>query len=266
MYIHPNSLGYNAVEFFPEIFKEGGVDFEHYCTALAVSNYERPTDYFLSSDFLFGSLKSKDTSMLFSAVQRLNGYKHVDFQKYVSDKKVRDRLLDISDTKIMRQVLDEIKEEYNTKYGMRRIILKFYLENLNDEGKKTLISGISIPAYFYTNFSNDEKTAITQRIDFLLKIRNGQDHAAMYHPLAMNPPQPEYIVVKKGNKEYTFLVKLTFEEFHELTRQAMTNFWLKEYKSILSNGGKANIDKIVKDRRDELKKINDERKKAGLIK
>lgn len=264
MYIHPNSIGHNAVNEMPEIFTDNKVDFMHFCIALNMYKLGRTNDYFDSGSFLFGSKKTKDINMLFSAVQRCFGYEHKDFQSYIISKHVRDRLLGITDSKALGQALQEIRDEYNTKYGMSHQINDFYAKHLSEDSKKVLLSGISVPAYYYASFTSKQDAGIKQRIDFLLKFRNTYDHFAMYHQLSHTGQQYEHVQVMKGRKEYTFLVKLTFEELYEITRQAMADFWLKEYDVALSNGRKARADSIVEKTKEDNRRINEERKSQGL--
>jgi len=266
MYIHPNSLGHNAFEQMPEIFTDNKIDFMHFCIALDMYKLGRANDYFAAGSFLFGSQATKDINMVFSAVQRCSGYKHKDFQSYISSKRVRTRLLGIVDSKLMGETIQAIIEEYNAKYGMTRQIKDFYITYLDDEAKQVLLSGISVPAYYYANVSHDQNTGTKQRIEFLLKFRNAYDHAAAYHQLSPIGKQPEYVRVLKGTTEYTFLVTLTFEELHEITRKAMANYWLQQYDAALASGRKAKVDAAVKKIKEENRKINEERKKAGLIK
>ncbi len=261
MYPHPNGVGHNSFEQFPEIFKDGGVDFAHFLTALgAIGGPDRPIDFFLSGQFLYASQETRDINMLFSAVQRLYGYKHKDFPSYIKGRRVRNRLLGITDDTTLRRELESIEDEYNEKYGMRRMIHRFYTEHLSDDSKLTLNGKIAVPTYFYATVASDADDGVKQMLDFLLTIRNGHDHAAMYHPLSPTGEQPEYIHVVKGGKEYTFLVYLTFAELHEITRKAMADFWLKEYEKLLTNGGKARVDRIRRKQELELQRLNEQRK------
>lgn len=265
MYIHPHSLGHNAVDMFPEIFTDNRVDFAHFCVALNIYKLGRTDDYFSSGSFLFGSKETKDINMLFSAVQRCYGSEYTDFQAYISSKPVRDKLLGITDSKVMDQTLQAIRDEYNAKHGMNRQIHDFYIKYLSDDAKKILNGSIAVPAYYYANFADDQDTGIKQRIDFLLKFRNKYDHSAQYHQLSPTGEQYEHVRVMKGKKEYTFLVKLTFDELYEITRQAMASYWLKEYEASIAGDRKAFVDETVQKFRDENRRINEERKKAGLI-
>jgi hypothetical protein len=263
MYIHPNSIGYNAVDIFPEIFTDNKVDFSHFCVALDIYKSGRANDYFSSGSFLFGSKATKDINMLFSAVQRCYGGKYTDFQGHIRSKRIRDKLLGITDSKIMVRVLKEISDEYNAKYGMSRQIHDFYLKHLNDESKKSLNASIVVPAYYYAEFANDQDTAVKQRLSFLLKFRNSYDHSAQYHQLSPTGEQYEYVQVVKGTKEYTFLVKLTFDELYEITRRAMSKYWLEEYGISIADGKKVFVDSTVKKFRDENKRLNASIKKQA---
>jgi hypothetical protein len=265
MYIHPNSVGHNAFNEMPEIFTDNKVDFMHFCTALSMYKLGRANDFFDSGSFMFGSKDTKDINMLFSAVQRCYGYKYKDFQAYISSKRVRGRLLDIADSTAMGKVIQGIRDEYNAKHGMSHQIHDFYINHLSDNSKNVLLGGITVPAYYFANFANDHDTGIKQRLDFLLKFRNSYDHSAMYHQLSPTGKQYEHVRVMKGKKEYTFFVKLTFEELYEITRQAMADFWLKEYNASLADGRKTKVDDIVMKTIEENRKINEEHKKAVTI-
>jgi|GEM_PF-3272533 hypothetical protein len=260
MYIHPNSIGYNAVDIFPEIFTDNKVDFAHFCVALNIYKSGRANDYFSSGSFLFGSKETKDINMLFSAVQGCYGSEYIDFQAYISSKPIRNKLLGITDTKVMGRILKEIRDEYNDKYGMSRQIHDFYLKHLNNESKKTLNNSIAVPAHYYASFANDQDTGVKQRLDFLLMFRNEYDHSAQYHQLSPTGEQYERVRVVKRKEEYIFFVKLTFDQLYEITRQAMASYWLKEYVVSISDGRKAFVDSTIKKFRDENKRLNAERK------
>lgn len=251
---------------FPEIFKDNKIDFAHFCVALNIYKSGSTNDYFSAGSFLFGSKETKDINMLFSAVQRCYGGRYTDFQAHISSKPIRKKLLDINDTKTMSRVLKEIRDDYNTRYGMNRQIHDFYLKHLSDESKKTLNGNIAVPDHYYSSSTNNQDDALRQRLDFLLKFRNAYDHFAQYHQLSPTGEQYEHVQVVKGKKEYTFLVKLTFDQLYETTRQAMASYWLREYEASIADGRKAFVDSTVKKFRDENKRLNAERKKAGLIK
>lgn len=260
MYIHPNSVGFNGYESMPELFQDHGIDFMHFCTALGFQNSYRPSDYFLSGGIMFASLGTKDMNLLFSGVQRLNGYEHKDFQDYLKSKAVRKELLNIPLDADLSIKLDELTTKYNTEYSMSRQINNFYRDYLNDEDKQLLLGKISIPASYYANFSSDTNANIKYRIDFLLKIRNGLDHAATYHPLSFGGGQPEHIRFMKGSKEFTFLVWLTFEELYEITRKATANYWLEQYHESLEGGMKAKIDLTIAQSKAETTRLNNAHK------
>lgn len=263
MYIHPNSIGHNAVDMFPEIFTKSKVDFAHFCVALNIYKNGRTNDYFSSGSFLFASKATKDINMLFSAVQRCYGGEYIDFQAHISSKHIRNKLLGITEPKLMGKALEAISDDYNAKYGMNRQIRNFYIKYLNDESEKALNGSIAVPAHYYVNFADDQDIAVRHRIDFLLKFRNSYDHFAQYHQLSPTGEQYEHVQVVKG-KKYIFLVKLTFDQLYEITRQAMASYWLEEYGYSIADGRKAFVDSTVKKFKDENKRLNVERKKADL--
>jgi hypothetical protein len=145
-YIHPNSLDHNSFRFFPEIFEDAGIDFRLFLTTLGFREAMKPNDYFSSSEFLAGSLKTRDINMLFSAVQRLYGYEHKDCFAYLKKKSIRQALLNIQDTATLLAKIKQLEEDYNSQYGMTRLLLKFYDTWLGEEDKLTIISKIAIPA------------------------------------------------------------------------------------------------------------------------
>lgn len=262
MYVHPNSTGGNSFELFPEVFDTANIDFGYFCCALGLKDSDRPMDFFMSSDFLYGSQKSKDTSMLFSAVQRLYGYKHKDFAAFLKNKSIRKQLLNISDEATFLAKLGALEEQYNATYGMGQLLTRFYSTWLHEEDKKMLNSKIAFPADYYQQPAKDVDDALKRLLDFLIKIRNGIGHAAMYHPLAMRPPEPEYIQTVKGSREYTILLFLTFEELYSYTRKAMAAYWVAEYKKIIEDVGHATVEKIVEGYREENRRLNEANRKA----
>jgi len=245
---------------FPEIFTDSKVDFAHFCVALDIYKSGRTNDYFSSGSFLFGSKETKDINMLFSAVQRCYGGDYIDFQAHISSKPIRSRLLGITDSKVMSQTLKDICDEYNAKYGMNRQIHDFYIKYLSDDSKAILNGSIAVPAHYYANFADDSDTSVKQRLDFLLKFRNKYDHSAQYHQLSPTGERYEHVQVIKGKEEYTFLVKLTFDELYEITRQAMASYWLNEYEASIADDRKAFVDRTVKKFKDENRRLNAERK------
>ena len=265
MYIHPNSLDHNSYQFFPEIFESAGIDYRLFLTALGFREPMKPNDFFSASEFLAGSLKTYDINMLFSAVQRLYGYKHVDFSAYIKKRSVRPELLNIQDSAVLLAKIEQLEEAYNDKYGMARLLLKFYDTLLEEADKVTIISKIAIPSDYYVTFATDTTVALKQRLDFLIKIRNGIDHAAVYHPLAMRPPEPEYIHVMKGGKEYTFLLFLTFQELYDITKKAMAAYWIAEFSDTYKGDKKAEIDADIAKRDKELFRLNLPKRNADLL-
>lgn len=264
-YVHPNSLDHNSFMFFPEIFEDAGIDFRLFLTALGYRGVMKPNDYFSASEFLAGSLKTRDINMLFSAVQRLYGYEHKDFSAYIKKKAIRQELLSIKDDNTLLAKIEQLEEQYNNRYGMGQLLLKFYDTWLDDAGKKTLLSKIPLPTSFYATLAPNITAALKRRIDFLIKIRNGIDHAAVYHPLAVHPPEPEYIYVMKGGKEYTFLLFLTFQELYDITRKAMAAYWIAEFKDTYRGAKKLEIDKDIVERDKELWQLNLPKRNTDLL-
>lgn len=264
-YIHPNSLNHNSFTFFPEIFENAGVDFRLFLTALGHRGVMKPNDYFSASEFLAGSLKTRDINMLFSAVQRLYGYEHKDFSTYLKKKSIRRELLNIEDDDVLLAKVEQLEGRYNNQYGMGQLLLKFYDIWLDDAGKNTLLSKIPLPASFYTVAAPNTTVALKRRLDFLIKIRNGIDHAAVYHPLAVRPPEPEYIHVMKDGKEHTFLLFLTFQELYDITKKAMAAFWIAEFKDTYRGNKKVEIDADITEREKELFELNLPKRNRDLL-
>ncbi len=264
-YIHPSSLDHNSFTFFPEIFEDAGIDFRLFLTALSHRGAMSPNDYFSASEFLAGSLKTRDINMLFSAVQRLYGYEHKDFSTYLKKKSIRCDLLNIEDEDVLLAKIEQLEERYSDQYGMGRLLLKFYDTWLDDVGKKTMLGKIPLPASFYTTPASNTTIALKRRLDFLIKIRNGIDHAAVYHPLAMHPPQPEHIYVMKGGREYIFMLFLTFQELYDITKKAMAAFWIAEFKGTYRGEKKVEIDADITERDKELFRLNLPKRNRDLL-
>lgn len=203
--------------------------------------------------------------MLFSAVQRLYGYKHKDFSVYIKKKSIRQVLLNIKNDAALLKKIEHLEEQYNNQYGTGRLLLKFYDTWLDDAGKKTLLGKIPLPASFYTTPASDATIELKRRLDFLIKIRNGIDHAAIYHPLAMHPPQPEHIYVMKGGKEHTFLLFLTFQELYDITKNAMAAYWISEFKDTYRGDKKTEIDTNIVERDKELFRLNLPKRNRDLL-
>ena len=253
MWIHPNSIGHNFVIQFPEIFtKYEPIRFQ--------LQGDRMADFFESASFLFGSKTNNDINMVFSAVQRLLGSKYEDFQSYIKNPKIYKQLLDVNNTKDLRKIINNICEDYNSKFGMNRKIKDFYKKYLTNEEKQSINSKLYKPASYKPERGLTTEDGFEMSLDVLLYKRNKLDHSAQYIPFH-NSQAIDFtrIKIKDGNKEVEWFSKLTFEDFYEITRKAVSKFWLEEYETYLNNGGKELIDKLVDEvtkRCEELNKIS----------
>ncbi len=236
---------------FPEIFEK--YDFAHFCLAISLKSWARASDYFYSTDFFFGSQKRQDLSKLFSAVQRLNGEGHKDFQDYL--RMHADKLVDLASPKAVKKALENLSADYNAKYGMARQIKDFYVKWLSKKDKELLMSKFSVLVTYRPNTPKDLNSQAQLRLDLLLRIRHKYSHAAEYMPLAIGD-QPRYILVDYKGKELTWPIFLTFADLYEITRKAMVRYWLAEYKRSLKNGGKAEVDKRLDNIKKETARLN----------
>ena len=255
MYIHPDNIQHNYVKQFPEIFRK-------YKPIRFLLPATRMSDFFDSSSFLFGSQKTQNISMVFSAVQRLYGNKHksfIDFLKNNKNKKYQ-KLLNIKNESNLLNKLDKLWKEYNSTYGMRKVIHKFYIKWLTDKDKKVITSKMALQASYKSTRRKNLNNSLKLRLDILINWRNKLDHTAKYIPFS-NGQRYFHYEIKDNNKAYKLLSKLTFEEFYELTRKAMARFWLKEYENYLSKGGVKIIDRLVDEVTKQCKKLNMRKKK-----
>jgi hypothetical protein len=260
MWLHPDSIGANMVTIFPEIFDS--YEFMHFCLALNSESQQRTDDYFASTDFLFGSQARKDLSKLFSAIQRLYGDEHKDFQAYVSEH--ANQLINLPDTKTVKTALKQLHDVYNGQYGMARQVKDFYTKYLSDDDKQLLLGKFPLLSTYKPNVSRDVDAQLGLRLDILLRIRHRYNHAATYVPLS-NGDQPMYMRIEHNGKLLEWPITLTFENFYEVTRKAMAQYWLAEYRECLKNGGKQKIDKRVREIKQENKKLNEARKVQKLV-
>jgi len=250
MWVHPNSKGHNFVSQFPEIFKK----YEPIRFQLPM---ERLSDFFDSSSFLFGSRSTQDINMIFSAVQRVYGGKHEDFQSYIQKPEVCEQLLDVNEPEEMKRRINDVNQEYNSQFGMNRKIKEFYRKYSNEQEKQTINSKLYKPASYKPNRGHTIEDGFEISIDLLLYKRNKLDHSAEYIPFHnKNSHDFTRIKIKVGNKEIEWLSKLTFDDFFEFTRKAMARFWLEEYEAYLENGGKVIIDKLVDDVTRQCEELN----------
>lgn len=250
MYIHPDSVQHNYVKQFPEIFRK-------YKPVRFLLPATRMSDFFDSSSFFFGSQRTRNISMVFSAVQRLYGDKHVPFIEFLKDsenKRYQKLLSAKSDSNLMSR-LDELWEEYNDTYGMRKTIHKFYSRWLANKEKKVITSKMALQASYKPTRRKSLDDSLKLRLDILIDWRNKLDHAAKHTPFSDSQRHFHY-EIKQGNKAYKLLSKLTFKEFYELTRQAIARYWLKEYKDYLSKGGTKTIDKLVNEITKQCEELN----------
>lgn len=245
MYIHPDSTEHNFVSQFPEIFeKYEPIKFQF-------KKPDRFNDFLHSSSFLFGSRSNQDISMVFSAVQRSYPLDYVNFESYIQQKDVRPRLLRIWRDSTLRKKLGQIIDEYYEKFGMARSITSFYLIFLEASDRELLKSRIFLPPQLVKGNPQDDNDQIKSRLSLLLDFRNGFVHTATYTPFSDGN---RLVPHQKGNQ--TWFMKLSFDEFYEMTRKALAKFWLQEYENYLKNGGSAEIEKRVKPLLSELEELN----------
>lgn len=251
MYPHPDSAGHNPVQHYPEIF-------EKYEFIRFHLSGDRLTDFFESSNFLYGSQAKQDLNMLFSAIQRLSPEKFEDFQSYLKKKTVYQQLVGLKDASEAQEKIKTICDGYNTRFGMRKRIIEFYQKYVSDEDKALINSKIFKPASYKPNLPQTREDGFAFVIDLLIKLRNELDHQARYAPFHDGKrPFSHQIKIKEGNKVVEITSNLTFQEFYEVTRKATAKFWLEEYEQYLSNGGKELIDKMVEEVTEQCRKLNE---------
>lgn len=245
MYIHPDSTEHNFVSQFPEIFeKYKPIEFQ----------FKKPNrfdDFLHSSSFLFGSQNNHDISMVFSAVQRSYPVDYVNFESYIQQKDVRSKLLRVWRDSILHKKLDQVIKEYYEKFGMARSITSFYLIFLEASDRGILKSKIFLPPQLVKGNPQDDDDQIKSRLNLLLDFRHGFVHTATYTPFSDGSRLVPY---QKGGR--TWFMKLSFDEFYEMTRKALAKFWLQEYENYLQNGGSVEIEKRVKQLLGELEELN----------
>jgi len=247
MYIHPDSTEHNFVSQFPEIFeKYEPIKFQF-------KKPDRFNDFLHSSSFLFGSRSNQDIGMIFSAVQRSYQTDYVNFESYIKDKNTRPKLLRIWRDSALHKKLDKIIDEYYEKFGMSRTIQSFYIDFLESSDRVLLNSRIFLPPKLVKGNpqDDDDQIQIRSRLNLLLDFRNGFVHAATYTPFSDGS---RLVPHQKGSQ--TWLMKLSFDEFYEMTRKALAKFWLQEYENYLKSGGSAEIEKRVKQLLSELEELN----------
>jgi hypothetical protein len=136
---------------------------------------------------------------------------------------------------------------------MSRTIQSFYIDFLESSDRVLLNSRIFLPPKLVKGNpqDDDDQIQIRSRLNLLLDFRNGFVHAATYTPFSDGS---RLVPHQKGSQ--TWLMKLSFDEFYEMTRKALAKFWLQEYENYLKSGGSAEIEKRVKQLLSELEELN----------
>jgi hypothetical protein len=259
MFIHPDSVGHNPAQQYPEIF-------EKYEFIRFHLSGERMMDFYDSSSFLYGSQAKQDINMIFSAVQRLSPETFEDFQSYLKKKSTYQQLVGITEVKEMQEKIKTICNEYNTRFGMRRKIIAFYQKYVSDDDKALINSKIFKPVSYKPSRGRTREDGFEFVIDLLLRLRNDLDHQARYTPFA-HPDRPfsHQFKIREGDKLIEITTNLTFQDFYEVTRKAVAKFWLEEYEQYLANGGKELIDAMVKEVTEQCRRLNEAAKKEKEI-
>ena len=228
---------YNFVKQFPEIF-------ERYKPTQFLLPNKQMSDFFDSSAFLFGSLETQNISMIFSAIQRLYGNNYISFKEFIEKKESKkyQTLFCLDSYEKLQNTLDNLDKDYNEKYGMRRVMCKFYCEWLNDKNKHMIIGKMVLPSNYKSKKRNTLDGNLEVRLGLLLEWRDKYSHQAKKIPFSNDKRYSTYKIDDKNE----LMSKLTFEEFYKITRKAMASFWLSEYKTYVKSGGKEITDKLIK--------------------
>ncbi|MFZ2555592.1 MAG: hypothetical protein WAZ27_01840 [Minisyncoccia bacterium] len=246
MYLHPNSYDHNFVEQFPEIFPKYEV------LRFQLKTLARMSDFHYSSSFLFGSQTTQDIGMVTSAIERACHPQHQSFEDYIRTNNALSKLTRFWFTKSsLRSKLEEIIEDYREAHGQKRNVVRFYLEYLDDAGKKQLVSHIALPPQLIEGDPQSENDQLKSRLNLLLDFRHGLAHKAEYIPLSDGTK-----LMPHEKRSHTWFVKLSFSQFYEVSRRALANFWLKEYEEYLADGGAAIIDERMKRLLAEIDALN----------
>ncbi len=216
------------------------------------------SDFYTSSLYFFSAKQDQDLYKVFSSVQRLYGEEHFDPFSYLKQTSTLNQIVNIASKKAMKSKLDELADSYHEKYGTRKQIFTFYTKFLNDSEKKIINSRLYRPSNYKPDSSSTIDTQLKVRLELMLHLRDKAGHSAAFIPLSFGGSFHQ-IELKDNQRTVTWLSKLTFDDFYEITRKAMARFWLKEYEEYLRSGGGKIIDKVI----DEVKKqSNDLNKKT----
>jgi hypothetical protein len=226
MWTHPQSIGLNHKDLFPELFDS--YDWSQFLASLSIEG--SANDYLTSADFLYGSKPNSDLSVLFSAVQRLYGEDHVTFGQFLKQDSHLEEIVGISSKSSLKTKLSSLEDEYNNRHGMGRLIKSFYREYLSDEDKEQLRGKFPLPANYKISKAGDVDAQIDLRLDELLAMRGKYSHSATFGALSKGE-YPEFIEVAGK----TVPITLTFDDFYEMTRKAMVKFWSEKYEECSKN-------------------------------
>ncbi len=262
MYIPPARYpkGANSIKMYPELFSD--IDIRDFALSLG----KRFWDFIESSMFLYASPQEKNYGskliMLLSAIERTIAKGGVRFQEFLRSAQVREQLVNVDSDKELRKRLDNLCKEYNQKFGSMLPLTNFFQSYLTKREKISLVKGIK-KIYTFTRrkvkggeiftpkFQQERITltgsglnkALTKVVKGIIyNIRNNFIHRASYFPFPDYPDNKNaekrllrYTKWKKGRPKEEWLILISFESLHKITRNAFVRYWKEEYKRATKN-------------------------------
>ncbi|OGY24372.1 MAG: hypothetical protein A2Y57_03405 [Candidatus Woykebacteria bacterium RBG_13_40_7b] len=244
---------FNVIKMLPELFS--GIDFKGFANTIGVRRFG---DFLSSQLFLCTSQYQSNYGaklvMLLSAIERANGtWKPLEL--VLRGREFRRRFRACKDAKEAEALLDSEIDTYTESFGSIRKILSFYRENLTKEQKQKLVYGIGyghtyekkagkdltiftpvrLPSKKFDTETEELDYELARRLKYVVyDFRNGFVHNASYLPF----PDRKYIEKRRlftydrfeGEEiKDQWVITMTFETFHELTRLAFVEYWKKEF-------------------------------------
>lgn len=250
---YPDNKHLSICEMYPDFF-ESGRTLESVCRKLGNIKYEHLSR---SGEFLYASLYQKNSGaaivMLLSAVESLYN-KNESLLNLLSSNGFKTKFLSCSDvTSAFSFLMHEI-EKHNQSGGTRKAIVSFYKDYITFGNKQILVCGLDL-AGSYTKISNiggleiydteqptpidiGDDECVNEKLSsiiskFVYDVRNAFVHRATYFKFPTNKllNDKKYIskttFSTKGKPMDEWFITLSFERFHEITRQGFIKFWLE---------------------------------------
>lgn len=245
-----DKYGFNVIKMMPELFES--IDFKRFVSVVGSTRFN---DFLASLIFLHSAQFQKNHGakliMSLSGIERLYGDWN-SLNSFLLSSDFKTKMQKANDGKKAYSLLEKGIKSYFTKYGSSKRVLSFYLENLDESQKITLVNGIQYVAtyrkekgeymtYFIPEHnSKEEEKSLDEKLETRIKqvvynMRNDFVHNAEYFPFPEKLDEPgkdrmKYLMRDGRNPKKDWVITIPFEVFHKITHSAYKNYWIKEYE------------------------------------